>query len=53
MRDPKVDYLIAYAVLGEVDYPITGDEDLASPEHLDTVRFLSPRQSWDLLKAQT
>ena len=27
-RDPKDDYLIAYAVIGEADYLVTGDKDL-------------------------
>ena len=52
VRDPKDDYLIAHAVLGQADYLVTGDDDLLSLERIDTVRVLSPRQFWDLLKAQ-
>jgi putative PIN family toxin of toxin-antitoxin system len=52
VRDPKDDYLIAHAVLSQADYLVTGDDDLLSLELLDTVRVLSPRQFWDLLKAQ-
>lgn len=31
-RDPKDDYLLAYAVVGRADYLVTGDQDLLSLE---------------------
>ena len=52
VRDPKDDYLIAHAVMGQADYLVTGDDDLLSLGRIDTIRILSPRQFWDLLKAQ-
>ena len=52
VRDQKDDYLIAHAVMGQADYLVTGDDDLLSLGRIDAIRILSPRQFWDLLKAQ-
>lgn len=40
-RDRKDDYLIAYAVVGEADYLVTGDKDLLVLEEIAGVRILT------------
>ncbi len=35
-RDPKDDYLLAYALVGRADYLVTGDEDLVTAYELAT-----------------
>ena len=42
-RDPKDDYLIAYALVGEADYLVTGDQDLLVLEQVGGLRIVSPR----------
>lgn len=42
-RDPKDDYLLAYAVVGEADYLVTGDADLLVFEKVQGVRIWRPR----------
>ena len=42
-RDPKDDYLLAHAVLDDVDYLVTGDEDLLALREISPVRILTPR----------
>ena len=42
-RDPKDDYLLAYAVVDEADYLATGDEDLLVLEEVQGVRIICPR----------
>ena len=41
-RDPKDDYLIAYAVQGEADILISGDQDLLILGQAGKLSFLSP-----------
>lgn len=41
-RDPKDDYLSAYALIGDADYLVTGDRDLLSLENIGTVTIVSP-----------
>lgn len=44
-RDPKDDYLLAYALVGAADYLITGDEDLlALNQQIQEMTILSPRE---------
>jgi predicted nucleic acid-binding protein len=44
-RDPKDDYLLAYALVGEADYLVTGDEDLLVLEgQISELEILTPRQ---------
>ena len=44
-RDPKDDYLLAYALVGKVDYLVTGDQDLLVLSNLiDEIEILSPAQ---------
>lgn len=42
-RDPKDDYLIAYALVGEADYLVTGDKDLLVLEQVEGLRIVTPR----------
>jgi len=44
VRDPKDDYLLAYAVVGEADYLVSGDRDLLVLKEVEGVRILSPRE---------
>lgn len=41
--DPKDDYLLAYAVVGEADYLVTGDADLLVHKKIQGVRICRPR----------
>ena len=43
-RDPKDDYLLAYAVIGQADYLLTGDEDLLVLQQVQGVTICSPRE---------
>lgn len=43
-RDPKDDYLLTYAVIGQADYLLTGDEDLLVLQQVQGVRICSPRE---------
>jgi len=43
-RDPKDDYLIAYAVVCEADYLVTGDADLLALHQIGDLRIVSPRE---------
>jgi putative PIN family toxin of toxin-antitoxin system len=41
-RDPKDDYLLAYAVVGEADYLVTGDQDLLVIQRVGDVKIITP-----------
>jgi len=41
-RDPKDDYLLAYALLGRADYLVTGDEDLLVLGEIEGVKIVPP-----------
>jgi putative PIN family toxin of toxin-antitoxin system len=41
-RDPKDDYLLAYAVVGEADYLVTGDKDLLVLQRAGAVKVVKP-----------
>lgn len=43
-RDPKDDYMLAYAVVGEADYLVTGDEDLLVLQRVQGVAICPPRE---------
>jgi hypothetical protein len=43
-RDPKDDYLLVYAVVGEADYLVTGDEDLLVLQRVQGVHICRPRE---------
>lgn len=42
-RDPKDDYLLAYAVVGEADYLVTGDNDLLILKKVEGMKIITPR----------
>ena len=49
-RDPKDDYLLAYALVGAADYLVTGDEDLLElNEQIQELQILTPRQFSEML----
>jgi hypothetical protein len=41
-RDPKDDYLLAYAIVGEADYLVTGDKDLLFLESVGSLTIVKP-----------
>jgi len=49
-RDPKDDYLLAYAVVYEADYLVSGDKDILVLGEVEGVRMLSPREFVSLLE---
>ncbi len=52
-RDPKDDYLIAHAVLENIDYLVTGDKDLLVLKQIDTTRIVSPAEFVAILETET
>lgn len=48
-RDRKDDYLLAYAFVSEVDYLVTGDDDLLILDKLGALVILSPPAFAELL----
>lgn len=49
-RDPKDDYLLAYAFVGVADYLVTGDKDLLVLKDIITdISIVTPRQFSDIL----
>ena len=48
-RDPKDDYLIAYALVGSADYLVTGDRDLLALRQVGDVKIVTPREFATLL----
>ena len=51
-RDPEDDYLIAYALVGQADYLVTGDRDLLVLEHIEPVKILTPNAFWELISSE-
>ncbi len=49
-RDPKDDYLIAYAVVGQADYLVSGDKDLLELQTAVPVTILNSAQFRQLLR---
>ena len=49
-RDPKDDYLIAYSILGKVDYLITVDKDLLVLEQVGDVKIVHSGEFRAILK---
>lgn len=41
-RDPKDDFLLAYAMVGQADFLVTGDADLLSMSQVENLKLLSP-----------
>jgi len=53
-RDPKDDYLLAYALVGGADYLVTGDEDLIALQgQIRELEILTPRQFSKLLSSSS
>lgn len=52
-RDPGDDYLIAHAVLEQVDYLVTGDKDLLVLGDVAGVQIVSPAGFVAILEAET
>ena len=48
-RDPKDDYLIAYAVVGEADFLVTGDKDLLVLRQIGDVRIVTVQELISIL----
>ncbi len=48
-RDPKDDYLIAYGLLEQVDYLVTGDKDLAVLGQIRNLKIISPVEFLEIL----
>lgn len=49
-RDPKDDYLLAYALIGGADYLVTGDQDLLSLQQIGPITIVSPAQFATLIE---
>lgn len=49
VRDPKDNYLIAYALYGHADYLVTGDKLLWTEHDLDGLAVVSPAEFVNLL----
>ena len=50
-RDPKDDYLLAYALVGQADYLVTEDNDLLVLRQVDNVKIINLAKFWGLLSA--
>lgn len=50
-RDPGDDYLIAHAILAQVDFLVTRDRDLLDLEHAGAVRIVDPVAFLSLLRS--
>lgn len=48
-RDPKDDYLITYGVVNEVDYLITGDQDLLVLRRVGELQIVTPAEFFKIL----
>lgn len=49
-RDPKDDYLLAYAFVGQADILVTTDDDLLSLGQVEQVRILRPQDFLEVLR---
>ena len=49
-RDPKDDYLLAYALVGQADYLVTGDNDLLTLDQVENVRIVTAHDFWEIVK---
>ncbi len=50
-RDPKDNYLLAYALLGRADYLVTGDDDLLVLGEVGEVKIVRPAAFQEVLEA--
>jgi predicted nucleic acid-binding protein len=51
-RDPKDDYLIAYALIYQADYLVTGDKDLLVLGKVEELEIVRPAEMRKLLEQQ-
>lgn len=51
-RDPKDDYLLAYALVGQADYLVTGDHDLLALQHVGDTQIVTTSEFWEILKGR-
>lgn len=50
-RDPKDDYLLAYALVGTADFLVTGDDDLLMlNEQIQELQIMTPRRFHEMLR---
>ena len=49
-RDPKDDYLLAYALVGQADFLVTGDQDLLVLQQVEGVRIVTPHDFAQLIE---
>ena len=50
VRDPKDDYLLAYAMVAAADYLVTGDNDLLVLKQIGDMKIISPPELSSKLK---
>lgn len=48
-RDVKDDYLLAYGIVSECNYLVTGDPDLLIIKEISNLKIVSPIQFYDIL----
>jgi len=51
-RDPKDDYLVAYGIVNEADYLITGDRDLLVLDRVGELQVVTPAEFLQILPGQ-
>jgi uncharacterized protein len=51
-RDPKDDYLLACAVVGQADYLVTGDDDLLVLGEIEGIRAVTARELWEIMQIE-
>lgn len=49
-RDKKDDYLLAYAMVGECDYLVSGDRDLKVIKQVEQLKIVSPAEFYKIIK---
>jgi uncharacterized protein len=52
-RDKQDDYLFSYAVVGEADYLVSGDEDVLVVKQIHNVQIVRPSEFYDVLKKKS
>ncbi|MFZ1756500.1 MAG: putative toxin-antitoxin system toxin component, PIN family [Caldilineaceae bacterium] len=51
-RNPKDDYLLAYAVVGQADFSVTGDMDLLILGTVGALRIVTPREMVEIIRSE-
>jgi len=51
-RDRDDDKILALAVAGEADYIVTGDQDLLVLKKYGSVKIITPREFWHIVKVE-